>query len=448
MRPSRACIITGRNSWQLEAACNHVCLFPPKFRSYPEILAEHGYFVGHTVKGWGPGTALDDAGNPRQLTGPPFNTRKLKPPASQLSNVDYAANFAAFLDAAPADKPWCFWYGSIEPHRGYEQGVGMAKANKDPATIPHVPAFWPDTPETRSDMLDYAYEIEYFDHHLGLMLDELEKRGQLDNTLVVVTSDNGMPFPRVKGQCYEMSNHMPLAIMWQQGIKNPGRTIDDFVSFIDFAPTFLEVAGIDWTDSGMSPTPGHSLTDIFQSPASGQINPDRDHVLIGKERHDVGRPHDQGYPIRGIVEKDWLYLHNFEPDRWPAGNPETGYLNCDASPTKSTILTLHRADSTSPFWQSCFAKRPPDELYNITNDPDCLQNLAPDPSQASRLHRMQSRLFMELKSQSDPRLLGHGQIFDQYEYADKANRGFYERFMAGEELHPGWVAPTDFEPSN
>ena len=96
----------------------------------------------------------------------------------------------------------------------------------------------------RLDILDYAFEIEWFDRHLQKMLTLLEEQGELENTVVIVTSDNGMPFPRIKGQVYEYSNHLPLAIMWKDGIRNPGRSVDDFVNFIDFAPTFLELARI------------------------------------------------------------------------------------------------------------------------------------------------------------------------------------------------------------
>src|SRR3954464_811099 len=118
--PSRACILTGRNSWQLEAACNHICFFPPKFKTYAEALSEHGYFVGKTTKGWGPGVANDESGKPRLMAGQPFDAKKLQPPTKSIGNTDYAGNFADFLKAAPADKPWCFWYGSVEPHRTYE----------------------------------------------------------------------------------------------------------------------------------------------------------------------------------------------------------------------------------------------------------------------------------------------------------------------------------------
>ena len=191
-------------------------------------------------------------------------------------------------------------------------------------------------------MLDYAYEIEYFDSHLQKMLKKLEETGELENTIVVVTADNGMPFPRIKGQVYEYSNHLPLAIMWPNGIKKPGRVVNDFVNFIDFAPTFLELAGLTVDKAGMQPVSGLSLTDIFYSDKEGTVNPDRNFELVGKERHDVGRPNDEGYPVRGILKDGYLYLRNFKPDRWPAGNPETGYLNCDGSPTKTYILNTRR----------------------------------------------------------------------------------------------------------
>jgi len=221
--PSRACILTGRNSWQLEAAANHVPYFPPKFKTFMEALGEQGWFVGHTAKGWAPGVATNAAGKPRQMTGQAFNTRTAKPPATGIGPNDYAANFAEFLNAAPKDKPWCFWYGAIEPHRGYEYGSGVSKGGKRLADVERVPGCWPDNETVRNDMLDYAFEVEHFDRHLGRMLAELEKRGLLDNTLVVVTSDHGMPFPRVKGQAYEPSNHIPLAMMWRKGLKQPGR---------------------------------------------------------------------------------------------------------------------------------------------------------------------------------------------------------------------------------
>ncbi len=443
--PSRACILTGRNSWQLKAACNHICFFPPEFKTYAEALSAHNYFVGMTAKGWAPGVANDEQGKPRAMAGQPFNRRTTPPPASGITKNDYAANFVDFLDAAPNGQPWCFWYGSVEPHRAYEYGSGAAKGGKTLAEVDRVPGYWPDNEIVRNDMLDYAFEVEHFDRHLGRMLDELQKRGQLDNTLVLVTSDNGMPFPRAKGNEYEISNHMPLAAMWPRGIREPGRVVDDFVSFIDFAPTFVDLAGVKWETTGMAPAAGRSLTEIFRSPKAGRVVPARDHVLLGQERHDTGRPHDWGYPIRSLVTDGWMYLHNFEPTRWPVGNPETGYLNTDGSPTKTFILDAHRKDPADRFWPMCFGRRVAEELYDLKSDPDCLQNLAAVPQHQQRKEELKKRLFEELKSQQDPRMFGNGGLFEAEPYAHPAQRDFYQRYMNGEQMKAGWVNETDFE---
>lgn len=443
--PSRACILTGRNSWQLEAAANHICYFPPKFKGWGEALAENGWTVGHTTKGWGPGVATNALGQPRQMTGKAFNARKAAPPASGIGNSDYAANFNDFLDTTTKDKPWCFWYGAIEPHRGYEFGSGVAKGGKKLTDIDRVPAYWPDNETVRNDMLDYAFEVEHFDRHLGRMLIELAKRGLLENTLVIVTADHGMPFPRGKGSAYEASNHVPLAARWPRGIAKPGRVVADYVSFIDLAPTFVELAGLPWAKTGMAASPGRSLTDIFRSEKSGRVNPARDHVLVGMERHDIGRPGDVGYPIRGIVKNDVLFLQNFEPSRWPACNPETGYLNVDASPTKSFILDAHRLSAGDIPWALCFGKRPAEELFDLRKDPDCMTNLALGEAAKARLAALKAQLHAELKAQGDPRTEGKGDVFDKYPHANKGHQNFYERYMKGEPLKAPWVKETDFE---
>lgn len=443
--PSRSILLTGRQSWQLEEAANHVPFFPVKFKTWVEALGENGYFAGMTGKGWGPGVAKDAQGKPRQMTGRPFDARKAPAPATGIAPADYAANFADFLDAAPKGQPWSFWYGGREPHRRYEYGSGVAKGDKKLSDIDRVPGYWPDNDVIRNDMLDYAYEVEHFDRHLERMLQLLEERGQLDDTIVIVTSDNGMPFPRVKGQTYESSNHMPLAMMWRRGIKAAPRVVDDYVSFVDLAATLIELAGLKWRATGMQPTSGRSLTDILFSEKSGRISAERDHVLLGQERHDVGRPHDWGYPVRAIVKNDALYLRNYEPSRWPAGNPETGYLNTDGSPTKTDILQARREGRDTRFWDLAFGKRAAEELYDLKQDPHALTNLTADPRHRTRKEQLRQHMERELRAQGDPRQFGRGGIFDRYVYANETTRNFYERFMRGERPNAGWVDPSDFE---
>ncbi|MBL9126922.1 MAG: sulfatase, partial [Verrucomicrobiales bacterium] len=444
--PSRACLLTGRNPWQLRAAANHVPYFPPEFKTWAEALGEHGWFVGHTQKGWGPGVATNALGRPRLMTGRAFDRRKATPPTSGIGGNDYAANFEDFLDAAPEGRPWCFWYGAIEPHRGYEFGSGVAKGGKRLVDIDRVPAYWPDNATVRHDLLDYAFEVEHFDRHLERMLALLERRGLLDNTLVVVTSDHGMPFPRVKGNTYEAANHVPLAIRWPKGIRKPGRVIDAFVSFIDIAPTVVEIAGLRWEDTGMAPSPGKSLADVFAATEAGPASPTRDRVLLGRERTDIGRPDDQGFPIRAIVKEGRFYLTNFEPTRWPAGNPETGYLDCDGGATKTFVLEAHRKNPADPYWAFCFGKRPAEEYYDLTEDPDAVRNLAEVPKHAPALSTLRAELFAALRDQEDPRMRGEGALFDAYSYANPDHRDFHARYLRGEKMRTDWVNSSDFEP--
>jgi arylsulfatase A-like enzyme len=442
--PSRAILLTGRQSWQLEEAANHVPFFPARFKTWPEALSEHGYVTGMTGKGWGPGVANDANGRPRQMTGRPFNGAKSPPPASGIAPNDYAANFETFLGTVPKGQPWSFWYGALEPHRAYEYGSGVAKGGRKLSDIDRVPPYWPDNEIIRNDMLDYAYEVEHFDRHLGRMLDTLSRAGALDNTIVIVTSDHGMPFPRAKGQAYEAANHVPLAVMWRNGIGERGRTVGEYVSFADLAPTLLEVAGSTPKQTGMQPVAGRSFVDMLRGARRGSTST-RDHVLIGKERHDVGRPHDWGYPIRGIIKDDTLYLRNYEPDRWPSGNPETGYLNCDGSPTKTEILQQRREGRNTRFWELAFGRRPPEELYDLKHDPFCMTNLAAGVRRRPHLERLREQMQRELRAQQDPRMFGRGSVFDNYVYAEAKTRNFYERFMRGEKPHAGWVNPSDFE---
>jgi arylsulfatase A-like enzyme len=441
--PSRAIVLTGRNTWQLEEAGNHLAFFPQKFKTYPEALAENGYQVGFTGKGWAPGTALNADGTKRELLVKPYNKIKKETPTKGINAVDYVANFRSFLKDKKSNTPFCFWYGGHEPHRFYEYGTGVSVGKKKLSQIDSVFSYWPQSETVKNDMLDYAFELEYFDQQLGGILKVLEENGELENTIIVVTSDNGMPFPRVKGQSYEHSNHMPLAIMWKNGIKNPGRIIEDYVSFIDFAPTFMDIAGVDSKSLKMQPIQGKSLVPYFNSDKTKLTPTKENYVLLGQERHDAGRPKTVGYPIRGIVKDGFLYLKNYENDRWPAGNPETGYTNTDGSPTKTQILNLNRSGENHEFWKVNFGKHPKEELYQITVDEDCMNNLAENKKFQKIKNELRKLLESNLKKQGDPRMFGNGAIFDSYPPNNGAN--LYEKYMNGEKVNTGWINDSDFE---
>jgi len=259
-----------------------------------------------------------------------------------------------------------------------------------------------------------------------------------------------MPFPRAKGTTYALSTHMPLAIRWPAGIKNPGRRVDDYVSFIDIAPTILELAGLTAQTAGMEPITGKSIAPILRDDHSGQPAPGRDILVTGQERHSSGQPDDTGYPVRGLFSGDWLYLRNFAPDRFPLGPPVTGYANTDGGPTKTAILDENRLGINHWRWQLNFGRRPPDELYNLAADPDCMDNLAANPAHAPRLKTMRDRLFAILRAQHDPRMdpdPANRDALEKHPFADdNPNQNLYNRWMSGERPKVGALSDTDFEP--
>ena len=168
-------------------------------------------------------------------------------------------------------------------------------------------------------MLDYAIEIEWFDLHLQRILAYLEKIGELENTIVVFTADNAMPFPRAKANSYEYGVHVPLAVRFPKKIPG-GRIVDDPISFADLAPTILELA--ETSPHGMLPISGKSILHILKSKKQGVVDETKKYVFAGRERHSSSRYLNWGYPQRVIRSKDFLLIWNLKPERWPAGAPQ------------------------------------------------------------------------------------------------------------------------------
>lgn len=414
--PCRASILTGRNTWQLEEAACHFGIFPSKFVVYPDLLEQAGYSVGLTGKGWGPGD-FHFGGRKRNPAGPSFDKQTTRPAQAGISGNDYAANLQTFLQQAPQDKPFCFWMGFHEPHRNYARGSGVQAGRKLEDVV--VPAYLPDNDVVRGDLLDYALEVEYADAHIVRALKILEDARQLENTLIVITSDHGIPFPYVKGQIHEDGFHLPLAMRWGAGIK-PGRVVDDFVNVRDFAPTWLELAGL----PPHAQITGRSLAAILRSDKSGAIEAGRDLMLVGKERHDLGRPHDWGYPVRALRSKEYLYVHNYHPERWPVGNPETQFNNCDDGPTKDAVMALG-----GYYYDLAFGRRPADELYRLADDPENVRNLAGDLAYQPILEGMREEMHEMLVKENDPRALGNGAVFDTYKFVGANRSRAYDTWL-------------------
>jgi len=399
--PSRSSILTGQHIWRLEDAANIHSRLPDKFPTYVGLMEKAGYAVGSYQKAWSPGKF-------KTPTGWVHNSQtKLNPAGTHFKS------FAEFHRQKPKGKPFCFWLGSFDAHRGYKRDSGI-ESGMDPAKVV-VPAHLPDDPIVRRDILDYYFEVQRFDRLVGSALDVLEEAGELDNTLVVVTSDNGMPFPRAKATLYDFGTRMPLAIRWPAKIVSPGRKYDSFVHLSDLSPTFLEAAGL----KPPRQMTGRSLMDIFteEKPA------DRDAAYTAMERHDGCRKGGKGYPCRAIRTRDFLYIRNYEPTRWPSGDPDPN--NCaraipfgevDSSPTKTLMMEKGAEPGFRQLHQLSFAVRPAEELYDMRTDPDQIKNIAAESDYADARRKLADRLHNYTAKTGDPRALGLDAPWDYLPY--------------------------------
>ena len=405
--PARGILLTGQPFWNLREGSTLFGALPVDLEVFPLILEEAGYFVGHTGKAWGPGS-LEAGGwvpgsNP---VGVPYQDMKLDPAPDGMTNVDYASNFDAFLADWSGESPFFFWYGSFEPHRRFNPGQGLAsgKSLEDAA----VPASMPDHELIRSDILDYDIEVEYANDHFAHMINSLEERGVLENTIIFVTSDHGMPFPRAKATgLYDDATRIPLMVSGP-GIAGGGRTVTDFVGLMDLGPTILELSGIVRPE----PMEGRSLAPQLTSSASGRIEEARSHIVLALERHTIARPDYLGYPMRALRTDDYLFVHNYEPDRWPAGDPDYDSIHqgvfgdIDAGPAKEFIKEIADDPEWAEYHRLATARRPRYELFDLAKDPGQLSNVAGNSEYKAVVDSLNGLLNTFLRANGDPRAFG------------------------------------------
>ena len=436
--PCRSSVLSGSYFWQTGLGAILVgAEWDETIPTYPLELEQAGYHIGYTYKVWSPGKALNAPyGGQRTCYEPAgsnfgkfsFYATEHAPAlgvegAKQLLYDETRANFDAFLEARPDDTPFCYWWGPTNTHRRWQKGSGKALWDLDPDDLQgRLPAFLPDVHDVREDVADYLGECMAVDAGLGVLLQRLDELGELDNTLIVVSGDHGIPgFPRAKCNLYDIGCEVALAARWPGHIP-AGRAIDDFVNLMDLAPTFMEAARVPLPDSMTA----QSLLPLLTSAAGGQVEADRTFVVTGRERHvHTAREGQLPYPQRAIRTADYLYVHNFAPDRWPAGDPgglddpqatppcfedlETDTMVCyadlDASPTKAWMIH-HRSDpDVQRSFELGFGLRPQEELYDLRNDPDYLHSIAGQPAHADAQAGLKRQLFELLRTQKDPRVV-------------------------------------------
>jgi arylsulfatase A-like enzyme len=450
--PSRSALLSGQHFWRTgRGAILRGAVWDESIPAYPLMLRDAGYHLGKAHKVWSPGTPVDAPyGGQRhryEAAGRAFNnfsqhvTRQVAAgtsadAAKQELYDQVAANFEAFLAARPAGQPLCYWFGPTNVHRKWIRGSGAALWGLNPDDLKgKMPPFLPDSPEVREDLADYFGEVMAFDAAVGLILRRLEALGELDNTLIVLSGDHGAPgFPYGKNNPYDFGSGVPLLVSGP-GVAR-GVVIDDLVSLADLAPTFLEFGGV-------APTPnmtGRSLQPLLTAGKSGRIDPSRDAVYIGRERHvENAREGYLPYPQRAIRTHDHLFIVNFKPDRWPMGEPyridgdnpptqeqlteatRVSLPDDDAGPTKAWLVLNRHDPQWRPYYDRAYGKRPRYELYDLAKDPHQINNVAGQPAYAAVQASLEKRLMDELSRTGDPRLIDDGRYFETPPLAGPTN---------------------------
>ncbi len=450
--PCRSSLLSGQYFWRTgQGAILQGAVWNPEIPSYPLLLRASGYHIGKTFKVWSPGTPVDAPYGGREFAyeraGRRFNqfsqnvTKMVsegmaREAAKQVLYDEVRGNFEAFLADRQAGQPFCYWFGPTNTHRKWTKGSGKALWDIDPDGLKgKMPKFLPDVHEIRQDMADYLGEAQAFDGALGVLLAKLQAIGELENTLIVVSGDHGIPgFPRGKCNLYDFGTGVALAVRW--GAIKPGRVVDDFVNLMDLAPTFLEAGGV----KPPAVMTGRSLVGILKSDRSGQVDPQRTWVVTGRERHvAAARDNYLPYPQRAIRVKDHLYIINFHPERWPMGNPYNlqgaaapsaealtedtmvTFMDMDSSPTKAWLVAT-RQSAWQWHYDLAFARRPREELYDLSVDPHEVTNLAADPKHAKIRENLHAKLMAELRRSNDPRVVAVDCPYEKPPFASPAPR--------------------------
>jgi N-sulfoglucosamine sulfohydrolase len=376
--PSRSVMLTGLHNhangqYGLGHAVHHFATMD-NIRPTPWLLKQAGYKTGVIGK--------------LHVNNPHFQWDLDKQGGLGRNGAPMAAIAKDFL-AAAGSAPWYLHVGFTDPHR---DGTGFANRDYpgitrnrfDPAKVP-VPSFLPDNTATRGEMAEYYEAVNRLDQGVGMFLDLLKAGGQLDNTLVVFISDNGIPFPNAKTNCYESSTHLPMMVR-HPGQSKRGLVNNAMVSWVDLVPTFLDWAG---AKPPQYPLHGRSVLPILE-----QENPTGwDQVFHSHTFHEV----TMYYPMRAIRTRRHRYIRNLAHGlEYPHASDLWG------SKMWQSLIPEGRNAKIGQRSVGAYLNRPEEELYDLQTDPHEVVNLAGRPEHKTLLAELRGRVHEFRKRTKDP----------------------------------------------
>ena len=275
------------------------------------------------------------------------------------SLLEVADRVSAALDKVPDKVPFFLYFGFNQPHRKF----ALKHDGIEPSALT-LPEDWPDLPEVRIDYARYLASVRELDHGFGLLMELLKTRGIENDTLVIFMGDNGEALLRGKGTLFDRGTHVPLIVRWPGHI-SPGSSSPSLVCGTDLGPTILSACGV---------APLKEMTGIsFLPQLLGKDARKREFVFAERGWHWGPITRTDGLDLsRSITSTQYHYIYNALPNR--AYTP----VDMPGKEAWKAIQSAHRAHQLSPLHQRLYFQnpRPVVELYDLSNDPLELNNLA------------------------------------------------------------------------
>ena len=289
------------------------------------------------------------------------------------------------------NKPFYLMVNSHDPHRPYHIPGKPVKGAKEPSKTYNpdevaVPGFVPDLPGVRKELSYYLNSTRRLDDTFGRTMQALKESGFEKSTLVMFLSDNGIAIPFAKCNAYLASTHTPWIVRWPGVVKEGIVDKEHFISGIDFFPTVLEAVGL----PALKRLDGFSFLTLLKGKSQGG----RDKVFTQIDMKAGG----DAVPMRCVQDKHFGYI--FSP--WSDG--KFWYRNNNEGLTMKAMVDAAKTDPYIAQRVKMFRYRAAEELYDLRNDPDCLNNLVDSPEYKNDLRKMQGQLHDWMKQTHDPLL--------------------------------------------
>jgi arylsulfatase A-like enzyme len=337
--PSRSTLITGM--YPPSMGTEHMRStypVPDYVKFFPRYFRESGYYTTNNSK-------------------KDYNT------TDQLEAWDESSGKATYKNRKPGQPFFAVFNLNVSHESGIHTSVPTEKLKHDPEKV-KLPPYHPATPEMKHDWAQYYDKLEEMDHQAGALLKELEEQGLAENTIVFYYSDNGGILGRSKRFVYESGLRVPLIIRFPEKYKGlspgqPGTVTDRIVTFNDFAPTVLSLAGLE--------IPSHMQGKPFLGPKAVK---ERDYAYGFR-----GRMDERTDLSRTVRDKKFRYIRNYLPHKIYAQYLEYLWKAPSMPSWEAEFKAGKLNEDQKKFWQ----EKPSEELFDIENDPHNIHNLAADP---------------------------------------------------------------------